>query len=112
MLAIHVWTGPQSAGSNWFERGSADAAAILRGEWWRTVTALTLHGDALKIALNAPPVDRKANESLIAFIAEKLSLPRARVALVAGATGRSKVLRVTGKSAAEVQAALLPDIDC
>jgi rhomboid protease GluP len=46
MLAIHVWTGPHSAGSDWFERGSADAAAILRGEWWRTVTALTLHGDA------------------------------------------------------------------
>jgi membrane associated rhomboid family serine protease len=46
VLAIHVWTGPQSASSEWFERGSADAAAILRGEWWRTVTALTLHGDA------------------------------------------------------------------
>src|SRR5436190_20824725 len=46
MLAIHVWTGPHSAGSDWFARGSADAEAILRGEWWRTVTALTLHGDA------------------------------------------------------------------
>jgi membrane associated rhomboid family serine protease len=46
VLAIHVWTGPHSASSEWFERGSADAAAILRGEWWRTVTALTLHGDA------------------------------------------------------------------
>jgi uncharacterized protein (TIGR00251 family) len=72
---------------------------------------LTLHGDALKIALNSPPVDGKANEALIAFIAERLSLPRARVALVAGTTSRSKVLRVTGKSAAEVEAALLPDID-
>src|SRR5947209_4283384 len=29
-----------------FRRASADAAAILRGEWWRTVTALTLHADA------------------------------------------------------------------
>jgi len=46
LLALHVWTGPDSAGSPWFARGSADAAAILRGEWWRTVTALTLHGDA------------------------------------------------------------------
>jgi len=46
MLALHVWTGPDSAGSPWFARGSADAAAILRGEWWRAVTALTLHGDA------------------------------------------------------------------
>src|ERR1700730_12321254 len=46
VLAIHVWTGPHSASSEWFERGSADAAAILRGEWWRSVTAFTLHGDA------------------------------------------------------------------
>ena len=73
---------------------------------------LTLHGDALKIALTAPPVDGKANEALIALVAEKLSLPRSRVALVAGATSRNKMLRITGKSAAEVEAALLPDIDC
>ncbi len=46
LLALHVWTGPASAGSVWFEQGSADAAAILRGEWWRAVTALTLHADA------------------------------------------------------------------
>ena len=73
---------------------------------------LTLHGDALKIALTAAPVDGKANEALIALVAEKLSLPRSRVALVAGATSRNKMLRITGKSAAEVEAALLPDIDC
>lgn len=46
LLAMHVWTGPNSAASPWFARGSADAAAILRGEWWRAVTALTLHADA------------------------------------------------------------------
>jgi uncharacterized protein (TIGR00251 family) len=73
---------------------------------------LTLHGDALRIALSAPPVDSKANEALIAFVAEKLSLPRARVALLVGTTSRSKVLRITGKSAAEVEAALLQNIDC
>jgi uncharacterized protein (TIGR00251 family) len=67
-----------------------------------------LHGDALKVALSAPPVDGKANEALIAFVAERVGLPRARVSLVAGMTSRSKVLRVTGKSADEVKAALLP----
>jgi membrane associated rhomboid family serine protease len=46
VLAFHVWTGPPSPSSAWFERGSADAAAILRGEWWRALTALTLHADA------------------------------------------------------------------
>ena len=71
-----------------------------------------LHGGAVKIALNAPPVDGKANEALIAFVAEKVGLPRARVSLVSGLTNRSKVVRVTGKSAAEVSVALSPDVRC
>ena len=53
VLAMYLRTGPEVAGSPWFERGSADAAAILRGEWWRTVTALTLHADAGHVAGNA-----------------------------------------------------------
>lgn len=53
VVAMYVRTGPESAGSPWFERGSADAAAILRGEWWRAVTALTLHADAAHVAGNA-----------------------------------------------------------
>jgi len=53
LVAIYVRTGPESPGSPWFDRGSADAAAILRGEWWRSVTALTLHADAGHVAGNA-----------------------------------------------------------
>ncbi len=53
LLTMYVRTGPESASSPWFERGSADAAAILRGEWWRSVTALTLHADAAHAAGNA-----------------------------------------------------------
>jgi uncharacterized protein (TIGR00251 family) len=71
-----------------------------------------VHADAVKIALTAPPVDGKANEALIAFLADALRLPRARVALVAGATSRAKMVRITGKSAAEVAAALLPAATC
>jgi membrane associated rhomboid family serine protease len=37
----------------WFERGSADADRILRGELWRTVTALTLHADLVHVLSNA-----------------------------------------------------------
>jgi membrane associated rhomboid family serine protease len=53
LVAMYLRTGPESARSPWFERGSADAAAILQGEWWRTVTALTLHADAGHVAGNA-----------------------------------------------------------
>ncbi len=67
-----------------------------------------VHADALKIALTAPPVDGKANEALIAFLAEALRLPRARLAIVAGIASRAKTVRITGKSAAEVAAALFP----
>ena len=35
-----------------------------------------IHADAVKIALTSPPVDGKANEELIAFLAEALRLPR------------------------------------
>ena len=45
LLALQIWTGPESDNA-WFARGSAAAASILHGEWWRTVTALTLHADA------------------------------------------------------------------
>jgi membrane associated rhomboid family serine protease len=53
LVAIYLRTGPASPGSPWFERGSANATAILRGEWWRCVTALTLHADAGHVAGNA-----------------------------------------------------------
>jgi hypothetical protein len=67
-----------------------------------------IHADALKIALTAPAVDGKANEALIVFLADALRLPRARIALLSGVTSRAKMVRITGKSAAEVAAALFP----
>jgi uncharacterized protein len=57
-----------------------------------------LHGDALKIRLAAPPVDGAANDALIAFLAKQLGVPRSRVALVAGATSRAKIVVVEGIS--------------
>jgi uncharacterized protein len=71
-----------------------------------------VHADSVKIALTSPLVDEKANDALIAFLADALRLPRARISLVSGATSRSKVLRITGKSAAEVAAALFPAEIC
>lgn len=48
------------------------------------------HGEALKIRLSAPPVDGKANAALLAFLAEKLRLPKNAVRLHSGQTGRHK----------------------
>jgi hypothetical protein len=71
-----------------------------------------IHADAVKIALTATPVDGKANEALIAFLAETLRLPRARIVIVSGITSREKMVRITGKSAAEVADALFPVETC
>ncbi len=66
------------------------------------------HGDALKIRLAAPPVDGKANEALVAFVAKQLGLPKSRVELVSGQTSRAKRVAVAGVDAAEVTQKLLP----
>ena len=45
-----------------------------------------IHAGAVKISLTAPPLDGRANEELIEFIAELLRIPRARIAILTGAT--------------------------
>jgi uncharacterized protein (TIGR00251 family) len=67
-----------------------------------------VHDGALKISLTAPPSDGRANDALIAFLAEQLVIPRARIALLHGQTSRSKVIRIDGLTAAEVNARLIP----
>ncbi|MCA9540102.1 MAG: YggU family protein, partial [Myxococcales bacterium] len=49
-----------------------------------------LHGDAVKIALRAPPVDGAANAALLALLAKLVDVPVARLRIVAGQTGRLK----------------------
>lgn len=53
-----------------------------------------LHGDALKIRLAAPPVDGKANEALLSFIAEIFKVPLSNVTLKQGAQSRHKRVEV------------------
>ena len=65
-----------------------------------------LHGDALKIRLKAPPVDGKANEALIGFLAETLGIPQRQITLLAGQTSRQKRLIIQGITAREVEISL------
>ena len=58
-----------------------------------------LHGDALKIRLAAPPVDGKANDALLGFIAERLDIARSAVSLKSGQTSRRKVVVVAANAA-------------
>ncbi len=55
-----------------------------------------LHGEALKIRLAAPPVEGKANEALLRFIAEQFEVPLRNVELLRGAQSRHKMVKVSG----------------
>jgi uncharacterized protein (TIGR00251 family) len=50
--------------------------------------------DAYKVRITAPPVDGKANDHLIRFLAKAFGVPRSRVALVAGTASRRKAVRI------------------
>lgn len=54
------------------------------------------HGDALKIKIDAPPVEGRANEALCAFVAAAVGLRRNAVTVERGDTSRLKFLRIDG----------------
>jgi uncharacterized protein len=61
-----------------------------------------VHGDALKIRLQAPPVEGKANAALIRFLSETLDIPRSQLSIASGETGRNKAVLITGVSRTEL----------
>lgn len=48
----------------------------------------------IKVRLAAPPVDNEANRALIEFLADILGVPKSRLDIVAGVTGRDKLIAV------------------
>ena len=55
-------------------------------------------GDALKLALTAPPVEGKANQAVIEFFADLFAIPRSSVTIASGETSRNKIVRIAGVS--------------
>jgi len=53
-----------------------------------------IHGDAIKIALTAPPVDGKANKELLKFLAKYFKLSKSSIQIVAGDSSRSKTILI------------------
>jgi uncharacterized protein (TIGR00251 family) len=67
-----------------------------------------IHGTALKVRLQAPPVDGAANEALVSLLAERLGVARRSVQVVAGATSRAKTVEIDGTSVSAVRALASP----
>ena len=61
----------------------------------------------LKVRVRAAPIEGRANEALIAFLAKTLKVPKSRLTLVAGDTARLKAIEIGGLSEADL-GTLLP----
>lgn len=64
----------------------------------------------VKIRVTAPPVDGKANQALIDFLAEVLDVSSREIEIVAGATGRKKLVSILGLDADTVQRKILAQV--
>src|SRR6478735_7489308 len=67
-------------------------------------------GDALKLALTAPPVEGKANQAVIEFFADLFAIPRSSVTIASGETSRNKVIRIAGLSKAVAEQKLAENL--
>jgi hypothetical protein len=63
-------------------------------------------GEAYKLDLAAPPVDGKANDECVRFLAELAGVPRSRVRIVQGAASRVKAVEIEGVTEERIEALL------
>ncbi len=83
--------------ADWFRRNGEVVTLTLHIQPGAKRSELAgLHGEALKIRLAAPPVEGRANEALLKFIAELFGVPVRQVELKQGGQSRHKVVAVSG----------------
>ncbi|WP_372806451.1 DUF167 family protein [Pontiella sp.] len=83
----------------WFEENGRDLILNIRVVPRASRDGLAgLMGDALKVRIQAPPVEGKANAYLVKFLAKHWKMPRSSIQLLSGETGRNKRLRVSNPS--------------
>ena len=47
-----------------------------------------------RVKLTAPPVDGAANEALIKFLSEEFNVPKSKISILKGETGRKKIIQI------------------
>jgi hypothetical protein len=67
-----------------------------------------LHDGCLKLAVNAPPVDNKANRAVASYLADYFNIARYRVRLESGEKSRRKLFCLNGIGVSEIQDRLRP----
>jgi uncharacterized protein (TIGR00251 family) len=79
----------------WFRREGPDLILQIRVQPRASADAIAgVMGDCLKVRLTAPPVEGKANEHLIAYLARLFGVPKSRVILERGDSSKHKQLRI------------------
>lgn len=70
-----------------------------------------VHGDAIKVKVQAPAMDGKANAALRDFLADTLAVPGRTVEIVAGEKSRDKVVAIANMETDEARRRLLSKLD-
>lgn len=63
---------------------------------------------ALKIKLTSPPLEGKANDECIRFLADQLNIRKSQIEIIAGHKARKKTVALTGIGKADFEALLAP----
>ncbi len=63
-------------------------------------------GGSLKVRVQAPAVENRANEALIEFLAQLLKTPKSAVRILSGERGRTKRIEIRGVTGQQIQALL------
>jgi uncharacterized protein len=80
---------------SWYQIGRDGVTIQIRAQPGAKRTEVAgLYGDCLKVRLASPPVDGKANECLIEFLAERLNVKRGQVTITRGLSSRRKTVLV------------------
>ena len=64
----------------------------------------------IKIRLAAPPVDGKANQALVRFLGEVLDVPVTHIEIIAGQTGRNKLVSILDMDAETAQTKIMANL--
>ena len=66
-----------------------------------------IHGGEIKVRIQAPPLEGRANEELCQFLSKRVGVPQRSVQIVSGASSRHKRILIKGKTLVDLQGFLL-----
>jgi hypothetical protein len=91
------------------KKGSALAVRVTPRASRNEIVEL-LDDGTIKVRIAAPPADNEANEALIEFLADVLGVPKSRLDIVAGVTGRDKLISIMDMDAETVHQRILAHV--